>query len=53
MLKPAYAKASAGDSGEADNCCRNIPVPIMIIQAENDYSTNPGHAFDSLMNRLG
>ncbi len=32
---------------------RNIPAPVMIIQAENDYSTNPGHALDSVMNGLG
>ena len=31
---------------------KNITAPIMIIHAQNDYSTNPGYALDSLMNKL-
>jgi len=31
---------------------KNITAPIMIIHAQNDYSTNPGYALDSLMNEL-
>ncbi len=30
----------------------NIPVPILIIHAQNDYSVNPGYALDSVMNHL-
>ncbi len=29
----------------------NITVPIMIIHAENDYSTNPGYALDSMLTK--
>jgi carboxymethylenebutenolidase len=31
---------------------RSITAPIMIIHAENDYSTNPGYSLDSVMNQL-
>lgn len=31
---------------------KNIASPIMIIHAQNDYSTNPGYALDSIMNKL-
>ena len=31
---------------------KNITAPIMIIHAQNDYSTNSGHALDSVMNKL-
>jgi dienelactone hydrolase len=31
----------------------NINAPVMFIHAQNDYSTNPGHALDSVMNQLG
>jgi carboxymethylenebutenolidase len=31
---------------------KNISAPIMIIHAENDYSTKPGYALDSVMNSL-
>jgi dienelactone hydrolase len=31
---------------------KNITVPIMVIHAQNDYSTNPGYALDSFMNKL-
>ena len=30
----------------------NIKAPIMIIHAQNDYSTTPGYALDSVMNHL-
>jgi len=32
------------------NAAKNITVPVMIIHAKNDYSTNPGYALDSAMN---
>ena len=31
----------------------NIKSPILIVHAKNDYSTTPGFALDSVMNRLG
>ncbi|MDQ6843934.1 MAG: dienelactone hydrolase family protein [Bacteroidota bacterium] len=31
---------------------KNITVPIMIIHAQNDYSTNAGQSLDSVMNKL-
>ena len=31
---------------------KNITAPIMIIHAQNDYSTTPGYALDSVMNQL-
>jgi len=31
---------------------KNISVPIMIIHDQNDYSTTPGYALDSVMNKL-
>ena len=31
---------------------KKITVPIMMIHAQNDYSTNPGYALDSFMNKL-
>jgi dienelactone hydrolase len=31
---------------------KNINSPVMFIHARNDYSTNPGYAMDSVMNRL-
>ena len=31
---------------------KNIPGPVMIIHAENDYSTTPGYAMDSVMNQF-
>jgi dienelactone hydrolase len=31
---------------------KNIAMPVMIIHAQNDYSTNPGYVMDSIMNRL-
>jgi len=31
---------------------RNISAPIMIIHDQNDYSTTPGYALDSVMNKL-
>jgi dienelactone hydrolase len=31
----------------------NINAPVMFIHAQNDYSTNPGHVLDSLINQLG
>ena len=31
---------------------RNVNVPVMIIHAQNDYSTTPGYSMDSLMNKL-
>jgi dienelactone hydrolase len=34
------------------NAVKNITCPIMIIHAQNDYSTTPGYAMDSVMNRL-
>src|SRR5258708_19074634 len=34
------------------NAVKNITAPIMIIHAQNDYSINPGHALDSVMNKL-
>jgi len=34
------------------NAAKNINAPVMIIHARNDYSTNPGYALDSVMNKL-
>jgi dienelactone hydrolase len=34
------------------NAVKKITVPIMIIHAQNDYSTNPGYALDSILNKL-
>ncbi len=34
------------------NAVKNITAPIMIIHAQNDYSTNPGYALDSVMSKL-
>jgi carboxymethylenebutenolidase len=34
------------------NAGKNITAPIMIIHAENDYSTTPGYALDSVMNKF-
>jgi dienelactone hydrolase len=34
------------------NAVKNITAPSMIIHAQNDYSTNPGYALDSVMNQL-
>jgi dienelactone hydrolase len=34
------------------NAVNNTDVPIMIIHAENDYSTNPGYQLDSILNTL-
>ena len=31
---------------------KNIDAPIMFIHAQNDYSTTPGYAMDSVLNRL-
>jgi len=31
---------------------KNIMAPIMIVHAQNDYSTNPGYKLDSVMNQL-
>jgi carboxymethylenebutenolidase len=31
---------------------RNIPAPIMIVHAHNDYSLNPGYGLDSVMTAL-
>jgi carboxymethylenebutenolidase len=31
---------------------KNISAPIMVIHAQNDYSINPGHVLDSVMNQL-
>ena len=31
---------------------KNITAPIMIIHDQNDYSTTPGYALDSVMNQL-
>ena len=31
---------------------KSINAPIMIIHAQNDYSTNPGYAIDSILNQL-
>lgn len=31
---------------------KKINVPLMIIHAQNDYSTTPGYALDSVMNKL-
>jgi carboxymethylenebutenolidase len=31
---------------------KNIAIPVMMIHAQNDYSTNPGYALDSVMNQL-
>jgi carboxymethylenebutenolidase len=31
---------------------KNITVPIMIIHAQNDYSTSPGYALDSIMKKF-
>ena len=31
---------------------KNTNSPIMIIHAQNDYSTNPGYSLDSVLNRL-
>jgi carboxymethylenebutenolidase len=31
---------------------KTIVIPIMIIHAQNDYSTTPGYALDSVMNKL-
>jgi dienelactone hydrolase len=31
---------------------RNISAPIMIIHDQNDYSTTPGYALDSVLNKL-
>jgi dienelactone hydrolase len=31
---------------------RNINAPIMIIHDQNDYSTTPGYALDSVLNKL-
>ena len=31
---------------------KNINAPIMFIHAQNDYSTTPGYALDSVLNRL-
>ena len=30
---------------------KDIPGPILLIHAENDYSTTPGYAMDSVMNK--
>jgi dienelactone hydrolase len=30
---------------------KNIKAPIMIVHAQNDYSTNPGYVLDSILNR--
>lgn len=35
------------------NAIENINAPVMIVQAQNDYSVNPGQAIDSVMNQLG
>jgi carboxymethylenebutenolidase len=32
---------------------KNITAPVMIIYAQNDNSTTPGYAVDSVMNQLG
>lgn len=32
---------------------KNITAPIMLIHAENDYSTKPGYVIDSLLNQRG
>ena len=34
------------------NAVKNISAPIMILQAKNDYSLNPGHGLDSVMTEL-
>jgi len=34
------------------NAVKNITAPVMIIHAQNDYSTNSGYALDSVMNKL-
>jgi carboxymethylenebutenolidase len=34
------------------NAVKNIRVPVMIIHAQNDYSTTPGYALDSVMNQF-
>jgi carboxymethylenebutenolidase len=31
---------------------KNIKRPIMMIHAQNDYTTNPGYALDSVMNKF-
>ena len=32
---------------------KNITAPIMLVHAENDYSTKPGYVIDSLLNQPG
>jgi dipeptidyl aminopeptidase/acylaminoacyl peptidase len=32
---------------------KSINAPVMIIHAQNDYSTNPGYAMDSVLKQLG
>ena len=34
------------------SAARNIHAPIMFIHAQNDYSTTPGYALDSVLNTL-
>ena len=59
-LKSVVLFAAAGGSWDLSpqlrirliSAVENISAPIMIIHAQNDYSTNPGRALDSVMNRL-
>jgi dienelactone hydrolase len=34
------------------NAVKNITCPIMIIHAQNDHSTTPGYALDSVLNHI-
>ena len=59
-LKAVVIFASAGYSWNLSPVLRprlveavkSITAPIMIIHAQNDYSTTPGYALDSVMNNL-
>jgi dienelactone hydrolase len=59
-LKAVVAFAAAGYSWDHSpllrtrliSAVKNITAPVMIVHAQNDYSTNPGYALDSVMNQL-
>ncbi|HXL55497.1 MAG TPA: alpha/beta fold hydrolase [Chitinophagaceae bacterium] len=59
-LKAVIVFAAAGYSWDLSpqlrtrliKAVKNITVPVMMIHAQNDYSTNPGYALDSIMNKL-
>jgi carboxymethylenebutenolidase len=60
QVKAAVIAGAAGNSWNLSpplrtrlfTAAKNITAPVMIIHAQNDYSTNPGYALDSIMNQL-